>query len=148
MLKTKIREKFEKIWPRFVEGVAFGNFVSRRVSMKMKTKLWKCKTSKKKKRKKQRPVGLEALLENQLDHWPKFQKLHIYSLSTPGVEIELIFALRAGVSEIRADFQNWYIWAWSMAIGQSSRNCNTLPLSPKGSKLSLSSLEYGKWFPR
>ncbi len=31
-----------------------------------------------------RPMGLDALLENQLGHWPKFQKLHIYPLSTPG----------------------------------------------------------------
>ena len=29
-------------------------------------------------------MGIVALLENQLGHWPKFQKLHIYSLSTPG----------------------------------------------------------------
>ena len=28
-----------------------------------------------------------------------------------GVEIELIFALRAAVSEIRADFENYHIWA-------------------------------------
>ncbi len=30
-----------------------------------------------------RPMGLDALLENQLGHLPKFQKLHIYPLSTP-----------------------------------------------------------------
>ena len=53
-------------------------------------------------------MGLDALLENQLGHLPKF---HIYSLSTPGVEIELIFTLGAAVSEIRADFQNCHIWA-------------------------------------
>ncbi len=46
-------------------------------------------------------MGLDALLENQLGHLPKF---HICSLSTPGVEIELIFTLRAAVSEIRANF--------------------------------------------
>ena len=49
----------------------------------------------------------------KLGHWSKFQKLHIYSLSTPeGVEIELIFALRTVVSEILAYFQNCHIWAW------------------------------------
>ena len=32
-------------------------------------------------------------------------------ISTPRVEIELIFALRAVVPEIRADFQNCHIWA-------------------------------------
>ncbi len=99
-------------------------------------------------------MGLGALLENQLGHLQvsncKFQKLHIYSISTSGVEIELIFhsmcssflhtcrfsklpdlgrsctyilflsqgvkielifALRAAVSEIRADFENYHIWA-------------------------------------
>ncbi len=40
-----------------------------------------------------RPMGLDALLENQLGHLPKFQKLHIYSFSTSGVEFELIFTL-------------------------------------------------------
>ena len=42
-----------------------------------------------------RPMGLDALLENQLCHLPKFQKLHIYmySISDSGVEIELIFTL-------------------------------------------------------
>ncbi len=49
-----------------------------------------------------------ALLENQLGHLSKF---HIYSLSTPGVVIELIFTLGAAVSEIQADFQNCHIWA-------------------------------------
>ena len=32
-----------------------------------------------------RPMGLDALLENQLSHGPKFQKLHIYPLCSPGV---------------------------------------------------------------
>ena len=96
----------------------------------------------------------------KLVKWPKFQKLHTYSLSTPGgaklrlfllyrqripryatifkiaifghekwkvakvpevatytlflpqvIEIELIFALRAAASEMRAHFQNCHIWA-------------------------------------
>ncbi len=55
-------------------------------------------------------MGLDDLLETQLGHWPKCQKLHIYSLSTPGgVEIELIFGLWASVPEIWPDFQNSYI---------------------------------------
>ncbi len=29
-----------------------------------------------------RPMGLDAVLENQLGHWQKFQKLHIHFLST------------------------------------------------------------------
>ncbi len=40
-----------------------------------------------------RPMGLDALLVNQLGHLPKFQKLHIYSIFASGVEIELIFTL-------------------------------------------------------
>ncbi len=31
--------------------------------------------------------------------------------------------IQAAVSEIQADFQNCHIWAWSLAIGQSSRSC-------------------------
>ncbi len=31
-------------------------------------------------------MGLGALLENQLGHMPKFQMLHIFSISTSGVE--------------------------------------------------------------
>ncbi len=54
-------------------------------------------------------MGLDALLENQLGHLPKFQKLHIFSISTSGVEIKLIFALRAAVSEIQANFQNCHM---------------------------------------
>ncbi len=56
-------------------------------------------------------MGLYDLLENQLGHLPKFQKLHIYSISTSRIKIELIFALRAAVSEIQVDFQNCHIWA-------------------------------------
>ncbi len=49
---------------------------------------------------------------------------HVYTLFLPqGVKIELIFALRAVVSVIWADSQNCHIWAWNLAIGQSSRNC-------------------------
>ncbi len=53
------------------------------------------------KKKTKRPMGLDLLLENQLGHLPKF---HIYSLSTPGFEIELIFTIGTAVSEIWADF--------------------------------------------
>ena len=43
--------------------------------------------------KKKSPMGLDALLENRLGHLSKFQKLDIYSISTSGVEVELIFTL-------------------------------------------------------
>ncbi len=61
----------------------------------------------------------------KLGHWPKFQKLHIhvYPVSTPGGEIEFIFALRAAVCEIWADFQNCRTWAWNLAITQNSKSC-------------------------
>ncbi len=35
---------------------------------------------------------------------------HIASFYPRGVEIELIFALRAVISAIRVDFQNFHIW--------------------------------------
>ena len=43
--------------------------------------------------------------------WPlaKFQKLHIFSVSTQRVQIPIIFAVRAVVSEIQADCQNSHI---------------------------------------
>ncbi len=43
------------------------------------------------------------------------------------VEIRLIFALREGVSEIRANFQNFHIWPWNLAIGQTPTNCTYIP---------------------
>ena len=128
-------------------------------------------------------MGLGALLENQLCHFPKFHKLHIhvYSISTSGVEIELIFtlwaavmifkiaifgheiwslakvpevahitlfppkvfkielifALRAVVSEMRANFQNCRICAWNLAIGQSARSCTYTLFLRQGVELEL-----------
>ena len=40
----------------------------------------------------------------KLGHWQKIQELHMYSLSTPGVKIEVIFDQWVAVSEMRADF--------------------------------------------
>ena len=49
---------------------------------------------------------------------------HVYAHSLPqGVQIELIFALWAAVSDTQADFQNCHIWACHLAIGQSARCC-------------------------
>ncbi len=84
-----------------------------------------------------RPIGLDALLENQLGHLPKFQKLHIYSISNSGVEIELIFPLWASVSEIHDDFQNFHIWAWNSFIGQSSRGRTCTLFLPQQVKIEL-----------
>ncbi len=62
---------------------------------------------------------------------------HIASFYRNGGEIELIFALRAAVSEIRADFQNCHIWAWNFAIGQSSRSCTYNVFLPQGVEIEL-----------
>ncbi len=40
-----------------------------------------------------------------------------------GVEIELIIAIRAAVSEIRADFQNCHIWTWNLEFEKSAESC-------------------------
>ncbi len=61
----------------------------------------------------------------------------MYTLSTSGVEIELIFALRAVVFEIRADFQNSHIWAWNLANSQSSRRCTYTLFLPQGIEIEL-----------
>ncbi len=81
-----------------------------------------------------------SFYKNQEAHGPwhsaweptwQFAKVPHYCLSTPWVEIELIFTLGAAVSEIRADFQNCHLWAWNLVIGQSSRSCTyTLFLPP------------------
>ena len=39
--------------------------------------------------------------------------------------------------EILADFQNCHIWAWNLAIGQSSRSCTCTRFLPQGVKLEL-----------
>ncbi len=49
--------------------------------------------------------------------------LHIYSLSTPGVEIELIFALWAAIFETWDDFQNFNIWAWNLEFEDGPQSC-------------------------
>ncbi len=65
-------------------------------------------------------------------YWPIFKISYLgrnsrcctYTLFLPqGVEIELIFALPAAVSKIRAHFQYCHIWARNLASGQSSKSC-------------------------
>ncbi len=58
----------------------------------------------------------------KLGHWRPRSCTYTPFLSQ-GIEIELIFALRAAVSEIWANFQNCHIWAWNLGISQSSRSC-------------------------
>ncbi len=65
--------------------------------------------------------------------WPKFQKLQIYPLPIPGVEIKLIFALRAAVSKIRTNFQICHIWAWNISHWQKRQKLLKYSLStPRG----------------
>ena len=63
------------------------------------------------------------------------------------VEIELIFAIRAAVSEIRADLLNCHIWPLNLAIDKGSRSCTYTLFLPQVSKLGLFSL-YRQRIPR
>ena len=73
----------------------------------------------------------------KLGHWPQFQKLHKYSHSTEGVEIELIFPLRSAISDIQVDFQNCYIWARKLVTDKRSRNCAHTLFLPHGVEIGL-----------
>ncbi len=53
------------------------------------------------------------------------------------VEIELIFALRTAVFEIRADFQNFRIRAWNLELEDRSHSCISTLFLPQREKLSL-----------
>ncbi len=66
--------------------------------------------------KNKRPMGLGALLNNQLGWpWAKFPKVaHALFFLSQDVEIDHLFALRAAISEIMADFQNCHFWAWNL----------------------------------
>ncbi len=71
-----------------------------------------------------RPIFKITILGHET--WPLANVLevaHILSFYPYGVEIELIFTLQVVVSEIQTDFQNWYIWAWNLAIDKNSRSC-------------------------
>ncbi len=61
-------------------------------------------------------MGLDALLENQLDMLTigqSFRSCTYTRFLSQGVEIELIFTLRAAVSEIQVDFQNFHVHVWA-----------------------------------
>ena len=79
-----------------------------------------------------RPMGLDALLENQLGHLPKFHILSFYPRGR-----NWFFTLRAAVSEIRANFQNCHIRAWNLAIGQGSRSCTYTLFLPQEGEIEL-----------
>ncbi len=85
----------------------------------------------------------------KLNHWQKFQKLHIRPLNfyPVGGGIEFIFMPRAEVSEIKARFQNWCIEHEIWNLTKSSRSCLSALCQPRWSKLSLLFL-YGQQFLR
>ncbi len=91
-----------------------------------------------------RSMGLDALLENQLGHLPKS---HICSLSIPGVEIELIFTLRAAVSEIWANFTIEIFRHETWPLTKVPEVAHIPSFYPIALKLSLFSL-HRQWFPR
>ena len=95
-------------------------------------------------------MDLDTLLENQIGILQSSRSCTcaLFLFLPQGVEIGFIFALLAAVSEIQADFfLNCHIWAWYLAIAQSSRTVTYTPFLPRGSKLSLFWL-YGQAFPR
>ncbi len=58
------------------------------------------------------PIFKITIFGHETWNLKKGPEVAIWTLFLPqGVEIELIFALRAAVSEIRADFENYHIWA-------------------------------------
>ena len=74
----------------------------------------------------------------KLGHWRKFQKLHMYSLSTQrGFKLSLCFLYMAAVSEIRADFQNCHIWAWNLVPDNKSNGCTYTLILPQGGEIEL-----------
>ncbi len=117
-----------------------------------------------------KPMRLDALLGNQLGHWPKFRadtgpfsklpylgmklchsqksRSCTYTLFLPQwVEIELIFDLWAAVSEIRGDFKIYIFGHETGPLTKDPEVAHILPFYPSGLKLSLFSL-YGQAFPR
>ncbi len=144
-------------------------------------------------------MGLDALLENQLGHGPKFQKLHIHSLSSPGGGVGWYLGYFSSTGSGFRDMgpflklpyfgmklgkwpkfqklhiyplcspggRNWgyfcstgsgfqdtgpfsklpYIWVRNLASGQSSRSCTYTLFLPQRVEIELNSL-YAQWFPR
>ncbi len=96
------------------------------------------------------PWTLTTRLRTSMAIWQSSRSctmLHIYSLSTPEVEIELFFPSNSSGFWDTADFQNCHIWAWNLAIGQSARSCTkSLSFYPNGSNLSLYFCSKGSGF--
>ncbi len=106
-----------------------------------------------------RPMGLDALLENQHGYWPKFRSCTYTLFLSQGVEIELILALMVISSWDTGRFSKLslfllygqqfsrygHIWAWNLA--KVLKVAHIPFFYPRGSKLSLLS-HYKQQFPR
>ncbi len=71
-----------------------------------------------------RPMGLGALLNNQLGHGPKFQKLHLCSLPIPGCRIWAFFCSMGSSFQDNGWFSKLPYLGMKLArlaIGQNSR---------------------------
>ena len=68
--------------------------------------------------------------------WGKVPKLHMYFLPQ-GVNSKLIFTLRAAIFEIRANFQNFYIWAWNLEFDDRSQSCISTLFLPQRVKIKI-----------
>ncbi len=89
-------------------------------------------------------MDLDDLLENQLGHLQKFQKLHIKSISTSGVGIELH---EQQFTRYVAIFKIAIFGDETCPLAKVPEVAHIHSLYPKGSKLSLFSL-YGQRFLR
>ena len=61
---------------------------------------------------------------------------HIPCFYPRGLKLSLI-SLREVVSEIWANFQNGRIWAWNLAISQSSKSCTYILFLPHGGEIEI-----------
>ena len=88
-----------------------------------------------------------AYLGMKHGHWPKFQKLHVYSLSAQGGWNLDYFHPNGSNSKILVYFQSCHIWAWNWSLTKLPEVAYKLSFHQRGSKLSLFSL-YEQQFPR
>ena len=69
--------------------------------------------------------------------WPKFQKLHMYPLFTPGGWNWGYFCSTGSGFRDTGQFSNCHIWAWNLASGQSNRSCTYTLFLPQGLEVKL-----------
>ncbi len=62
---------------------------------------------------------------------------HTLSFNSQRVEVKLIFARRADVFKIWADFQNFHIWPWNLEFEDRSQSCSLYSLPTPGVEIQL-----------